>query len=247
MKDPYKIIFASFIVMLVFSAYLMGRIQTSSTTSNQPQKTSQVESAETQLPPTPTLSPEEIKKDIFRLVNEERIKKGLKPLKENDKLDNSANLKLDDLINKKYYSHISPDGLAPWYFFKKAGYSYKDAGENLAKGYNLPALVVENWMASKEHKENILNKNFTETGIAVRYDDLISSIVVQHFASPYVNTSNKNQHPSRTGKIISYHEWCTGKDISIYENELITKKSSDGKTYTMTEGDWVCYENYLKK
>jgi len=51
--------------------------------------------------------------------------------------------------------------------------------------------------------------------------------------------------PSRTGAIISYHEYCTNKDISIYQNELITKKSSDGKTYSMTQGDWNCYEKYL--
>ena len=34
--------------------------------------------------------------------------------------------------------------------------------------------------------------------------------------------------------------------IFIYENELITKKSSDGNIYTMTQGDWDCYENFLK-
>jgi hypothetical protein len=51
--------------------------------------------------------------------------------------------------------------------------------------------------------------------------------------------------PSRTGAIINYHEWCTQKDISVYQNELITKKSSDGKIYSMTQGDWDCYEKYL--
>lgn len=49
---------------------------------------------------------------------------------------------------------------------------------------------------------------------------------------------------SRTGKIVSYNEYCTGKQISVYENELITKVSNkDGKTYSMTKQDWVCYEN----
>ncbi|TSC85806.1 MAG: hypothetical protein G01um10147_1082 [Microgenomates group bacterium Gr01-1014_7] len=60
-------------------------------------------------------------------------------------------------------------------------------------------------------------------------------------------TPQANQAGTRTGKIISYKEWCSGgKQISIYENELITKKSTDGKTYTMTQGDWDCYEKKLQ-
>lgn len=46
---------------------------------------------------------------------------------------------------------------------------------------------------------------------------------------------------TRTGNIIKYHEWCTGKDISVYENELLEKKGADGKTYNMTQGDWDCF------
>jgi len=68
MKDPYKIISASFIVMLVFSAYLMGRIQTLSTTSNQPQKTTQVESANTEAAPTFTPIPTQVPKTNTRTV-----------------------------------------------------------------------------------------------------------------------------------------------------------------------------------
>jgi len=191
--------------------------------------------------PAPTTTPEDFKNAIFKLVNEERIKNGLKPLKENAKLDESANLKLNDLINNRYWDHVSPEGIDPWYFFKKVGYVYEYAGENLAKDFYDPISIVEAWMVSKEHKENILNQNFTETGIAVGYSPSI--VVVQHFATPQIP---RPQIPSRTGKIISYHEWCTGKDILVYENELITRKSADGNTYSMTQGDWDCYENSLK-
>lgn len=69
--------------------------------------------------------------------------------------------------------------------------------------------------------------------------------------SPVVAKPNPTQEPTpkydgtRTGRIIKYNEWCSGKEISIYENELLTKKASDGKTYTMTQGDWDCYERSL--
>ena len=54
--------------MLVFSAYLMGRIQTLSTTSNQPQKTSQVESANTEATPIFTPIPTQVPKTNTRTV-----------------------------------------------------------------------------------------------------------------------------------------------------------------------------------
>lgn len=48
---------------------------------------------------------------------------------------------------------------------------------------------------------------------------------------------------SRTGRIVPYKEYCTGNQISVYENEIINKVSSfDGKTYGMTQGDWNCYD-----
>lgn len=47
---------------------------------------------------------------------------------------------------------------------------------------------------------------------------------------------------SRTGRIVPYKEYCSGNQISVYENEILTKISQfDGKTYSMTQGDWDCY------
>lgn len=56
-------------------------------------------------------------------------------------------------------------------------------------------------------------------------------------------TNQTAQKPQgRTGKIIKYKEYCKGgKEISVYEDELITRKAlSDGKTYSMTKDDWDC-------
>lgn len=46
---------------------------------------------------------------------------------------------------------------------------------------------------------------------------------------------------SRTGRIVKYKEYCKGgQEISVYESELITRKASDGNTYSMTKDDWDC-------
>lgn len=59
-----------------------------------------------------------------------------------------------------------------------------------------------------------------------------------------VNTPQVTGDGSRTGRIVKYKEYCKGgQEISVYENELITKKASDGNSYSMTKADWDCYSN----
>lgn len=78
------------------------------------------------------------------------------------------------------------------------------------------------------------------------YDD--GYLYVMHFGTPQKNVvTNPNKEPSRTGKIIPYHDWCNNEDITVYENEIIVKESSDANTYGMTVDDWECYEEYLNK
>lgn len=211
--------------------------------------------------PAPVLSPEEVKQEIIALVNAERVKNGLNPLEENDLLDKSAELKAKDMLERDYWSHNSPEGVETWIFFKKVGYPYLEAGENQAKNFYDVNSIVDGWMLSPSHKENILKVYYEETGVGVVYstkDSYLfnrgSLVVVQHFGTrmksytdSLVNTGvTNNQIPSRTGEIIKYHDWCNNKDISIYQNEVIVKKSSDGNTYGMTKEDWECYESALK-
>ena len=109
-------------------------------------------------------------KEVVRLVNVERAKVGLKELSFNAELSNVATLKSQDMINKNYFSHTSPTYGSPFEMMKKFNISYKTAGENIAKGQKTPAQVVNAWMNSQGHRENILNKNYTEIGIGVAKD-----------------------------------------------------------------------------
>lgn len=109
-------------------------------------------------------------KEVVRLVNVERAKLGLAQLSLNAKLSNVATLKSQDMINKNYFSHTSPTYGSPFEMMKKFNISYKTAGENIAKGQKTPAQVVNAWMNSQGHRENILNKNYTEIGIGVAKD-----------------------------------------------------------------------------
>ena len=74
------------------------------------------------------------------------------------------------MVNKNYFSHTSPTYGSPFDMMKKFNISYKAAGENIAKGQTSPAQVVNSWMNSQGHRENILSTKFTDIGIGVAKD-----------------------------------------------------------------------------
>ncbi len=124
-------------------------------------------------------------------VNKQREVSGLEPLVFNDYLLKSSNDKALDMAKKSYFSHISPTDGKKWSdFIKDSGYTYSEAGENLANGFFDVEGMVEAWMDSPSHKENILNKNVSETGIAISSGELegVSTVfVVQVFGEPKNN------------------------------------------------------------
>ncbi|MGP0689809.1 CAP domain-containing protein [Priestia aryabhattai] len=104
-------------------------------------------------------------KQVGDLVNQERAKVGLKPLKINAELSRVARFKSADMHDKKYFDHTSPTYGDPFKMMKAFGISYNSAGENIAYGQKTPAEVMKAWMNSSGHKANILNSSYTEIGI----------------------------------------------------------------------------------
>ncbi len=124
---------------------------------------------------------------LVQLTNQERINYGLNPLVENEQLNQTAYLKAQDMISNNYFSHWSPSGVSPWYWFRVSGYNYSYAGENLAAGFLDSANVHSSWIQSPSHKANILSSNYTEIGLAVVEGDFYGQktyFAVQVFGSP---------------------------------------------------------------
>ncbi len=129
-------------------------------------------------------------------VNQTRQSSGLQPLVENQKLDEAAQLKAENMVKNNYFEHTSPSGVTPWYWFLQAGYNYKYAGENLAIGFYDSQEVYNAWLNSPTHKANIVNPNYTEVGTAVLggFGGTNTIVVVQEFGSrlPVKITTVKN-------------------------------------------------------
>lgn len=104
---------------------------------------------------------------LVLVVNEDRTANGLPELKRSATLDFAASLKAADMVKNGYFSHTSPDGIDPWFWFEQAGYDYNYAGENLALDFDSADTVEQAWMASEKHRANILNSNFEEVGFAI--------------------------------------------------------------------------------
>jgi hypothetical protein len=125
--------------------------------------------------------------EVINLTNQERAKAGLPPLTQNAQLTQAALAKASDMYAQDYWAHTSPKGVQPWSFIRNAGYSYRHAGENLARDFSDSASMMSAWMASSSHKENILNAHYRDIGVAVvdgTLQGLETRLVVQMFAAP---------------------------------------------------------------
>ncbi len=111
-----------------------------------------------------TKNDEQLEEDLYKIVNEYRIANGKEPLVENDILNKVAIERASELSEQ--YSHVRPDGTKCFTLFKSNGYNYKMASENIAYGQETAEEVMETWICSEGHLNNILG-DYTDTGIAV--------------------------------------------------------------------------------
>ncbi|WP_245308258.1 CAP domain-containing protein [Halalkalibacter urbisdiaboli] len=102
---------------------------------------------------------------VVALVNQERAKQGLKPLTHRADVKNVAHKKAEDLINANYFSHNSPNYGSPFDMLKSFGIQYTTAGENIAKGQKTPQEVMNAWMDSPGHRQNILKPEYDTIGV----------------------------------------------------------------------------------
>ncbi|MCA9347634.1 hypothetical protein KC930_03605 [Candidatus Saccharibacteria bacterium] len=123
---------------------------------------------------------------IMAASNNERSARGLGQLSLNSQLNRSAQMRAQDIIENKYWSHVSPAGLGMEYFLNASGYPFYTASENLSRGYDSDYGVVAAWMASGSHRAAVLNSIVDEIGVGYAVgilDDELTTIVVAYYAS----------------------------------------------------------------
>ena len=119
-------------------------------------------------------------KEVFDLINQQRINNGLTALKVDAELQRVARIKAQDLVDNNYFAHESPTYGTPFQMMTSFKISYKTAGENIA-GNSSNSGAVNAWMNSSGHKANILNSSFNYTGIGIVSSPKYGKIYVQMF------------------------------------------------------------------
>ncbi|WP_051837723.1 CAP domain-containing protein [Streptomyces sp. NRRL WC-3742] len=105
---------------------------------------------------------------VLDLVNVERAKAGCGPVTADSRLASAAQVHSDDMADRNYFDHASPEGQHADQRIEAAGYRWSTWGENIARGQKDPAAVMDAWMNSPGHRANILNCSFKQLGVGVR-------------------------------------------------------------------------------
>jgi uncharacterized protein YkwD/uncharacterized membrane protein required for colicin V production len=128
-----------------------------------------------------SLSIDEISEEaMFRMVNEERNKRGIPSLAWRPEVVPVARAHATDMWEREYFGHVSPDGEDVGDRLQKAEVGYTIAGENLALA---PTLITAHngLMNSEGHRENILEPRFRQIGIGVIDNGIYGKMFVQVF------------------------------------------------------------------
>lgn len=168
------------------------------------------------------------------LANSDRNSSSLHSLAYNPVLEKAAQEKANDMAEKGYFAHNSPEGITPWHWIRKAGYEFIYAGENLAVNFSDSSDVNNAWMNSPGHRANILNDKFTEVGIATArgiYKDQETVFVVEMFGRPAQISSG-----NLSGQAVSLSVAALSEENSSQsEAEVLSESKIENQTFIAVE------------
>ena len=164
---------------------------------------------------------------VIEWTNSQREQNGLLPLQENPRLNTSAAIKAEDMIQEQYFAHESPSGVKIADLAKDVGYDFILIGENLALGnFKNDQVLVRAWMDSPGHRANMLNPKYQEIGVAVArgvFEGKDTWFAVQHFGEPL----SACPEPSSALKLLIQ---SNQNQLLTLQNELDSLKNEIGNT-----------------
>jgi uncharacterized protein YkwD len=154
-------------------------------------------------PPQPVLPPpgvkylEKVEDLVFALTNQARRVRGLAPLSQDVELRNAARAYSDDMLVRRFFDHTTPDGV-PFYLRMSKYYPHwvRAKGENIWGSWGLypgnpqklAKEIVADWMSSPDHRDNMLDPDYTHlgVGVSVRRDTILAT---QEFVGKFMASS----------------------------------------------------------
>lgn len=100
---------------------------------------------------------------VFSLVNQARSNASVPPLKSSNVLNEAAAIRAREIVRE--FSHNRPDGSLFFTVLDKHSFNFGPQGENIASGHSTGADVMNAWMNSTGHRDNILDTSYNRIGI----------------------------------------------------------------------------------
>ncbi|MFD0524721.1 CAP domain-containing protein [Paractinoplanes durhamensis] len=127
-----------------------------------------------------------MQQQVLALVNQNRRRGGCDSLSVDRRLIEAANEHAADMARRDYFAHESPNGDGSGDRMREAGYQWKRYGENIARNVHSPYEVVDGWMHSPAHRENIMDCRLNQMGVGLAIDRDHTTYWVQDFATPRI-------------------------------------------------------------
>ncbi|HEX6391049.1 MAG TPA: CAP domain-containing protein [Solirubrobacteraceae bacterium] len=110
-----------------------------------------------------------VRATITCLVNSERRARGLRAWRTDLRLENAAQMRANDLVDRRYFSHHAADGRDASTELRDQWYPFAVVGENLVRGYDTPAHTVRAWLTTWSHCSVMLDPALTEVGTGIAF------------------------------------------------------------------------------
>lgn len=138
------------------------------------------------------LSPEEVagldlqEAEILTMVNQERARAGLHPLRFSPRLAVIARGHSYDMAIRRYFAHNSPEGSTPAQRVRGVGIEYRQMAENIymddfRDADGLAVRAVKGWLSSPEHRANMLSPELIESGVGIAHSAGGKTYLTQDF------------------------------------------------------------------
>jgi len=164
---------------------------------------------------------------IIELSNKERVRAGITSLVQNERLNQAAESKAEDLLKAQIFEHnIGEKKFSAW--IRETDYNYSYVGENLAIDFITSEGIIKAWISSDDHKRNLLSPNYREIGVAVlegNFQGQNTVLVVQIFGTqlkPLVPDEilKREERLKQGGTVLSANENFLGNKILKEKNYL---------------------------
>jgi uncharacterized protein YkwD len=141
---------------------------------------------------------------LIKLTNDYRRQFGLAPLTPNVRLTQAAVNKARDLLTRQYFGHTSPSGQRFSSWIKEVNYNYFFVGENLAIDFKTNQEILDAWINSPGHRDNILKPQYQEIGLAAvpgKFKNHSTVVVVQLFGTRVLGEYSAADNSSLPGNL----------------------------------------------